>query len=355
MKNIWKSIFYIAAGLLVISCAKAVSEGANEASQRYFDAWMSLNHPDLKGTWNGEDNPNGIYIFPADDIEGTGKTVEKDGYVIVDYITYDLEGNISEYTDAATARQLGEYDPSTYYGSQVWLTYDGAIASGVQNALLGMKEGGKRKVIIPSWLMTYSTYDTAEKYLEHSGDFTNCVYEFTVKAYTDSIEVWQRDSIERYIVKNYGGISTFANDTTGFYMRHNVAVSSDAQVFPEDTTIYVNYTGKLLNGLVFDTTSERIAKDNDIYDPTKEYAPVKITWGESYSEITMGNDGSSVITGFAMILSKMKYKPDNAEWKDSCTGIFDSVLGYGYSGSGASIPGYAPLIFEIEVVDAPEE
>ena len=34
-------------------------------------------------------------------------------------------------------------------------------------------------------------------------------------------------------------------------------------------------------------------------------------------------------------------------------GVFYSPLGYNYSGSGASIPGYAPLIFEIEVVEKP--
>jgi FKBP-type peptidyl-prolyl cis-trans isomerase len=36
-------------------------------------------------------------------------------------------------------------------------------------------------------------------------------------------------------------------------------------------------------------------------------------------------------------------------------GVFYSNLGYQYSGSGASIPGYAPLIFEVEIVEKPEE
>ena len=36
-------------------------------------------------------------------------------------------------------------------------------------------------------------------------------------------------------------------------------------------------------------------------------------------------------------------------------GIFYSVLGYGSSGSGNAIPGFSPLMFEIEVVDKPAE
>ena len=35
-------------------------------------------------------------------------------------------------------------------------------------------------------------------------------------------------------------------------------------------------------------------------------------------------------------------------------GIFTSDLGYQASGSGSSIPGYAPLVFEIELTAKPE-
>ena len=36
-------------------------------------------------------------------------------------------------------------------------------------------------------------------------------------------------------------------------------------------------------------------------------------------------------------------------------GIFYSPLGYGHSGSGTSIPSYAPLIFEIEIVKSEDK
>ena len=362
MRNLYKSIFYITAAIVLASCAKAEEEGANVAAKRYFDAWMTLLNqqreenglPKLNGTWNDEENANGIYVYKDDEIEGTGETVEKDGYAIVEYKAYDLLGNISEYTGADIAKQLGEYDPAKYYGPQVWLTHDGAIASGIQNALVGMKVGGSKKFIIPSWLMSYSSYSSAEEYLKHSTNYSNTIYDITVKDFTDSIDVWQIDSIKRYIVENFSEENAFSNDTTGYFFRRDMELPSSAKDFPSDTSIYINYTGKLLNGLVFDTTDEKTAKDNNIYSSSRSYEPVKITWGEEFNEITMGTDGSSVISGFAMTIWRMKYDTDDTEWKDECTGIFYSPLGYGYSGSGSSIPGYSPLIFEIKVADKPE-
>jgi FKBP-type peptidyl-prolyl cis-trans isomerase len=35
--------------------------------------------------------------------------------------------------------------------------------------------------------------------------------------------------------------------------------------------------------------------------------------------------------------------------------VFTSPYGYSNSGSGSSIPGYSPLVFELEVVAKPEE
>ena len=71
-----------------------------------------------------------------------------------------------------------------------------------------------------------------------------------------------------------------------------------------------------------------------------------MTWGDEYSDITLSS--SSVISGFALTLWQMKAF-------EKGVGIFYSPLGYSYSGSGSSIPGYAPLIFEIEIVEEPED
>lgn len=344
MKKITIYLLCIAGLLAAAGCAKEPVTGPNDAAKRFMDAWIHTYNQT-----NGTDiKPSGLGIYVLEEKEGdSDKTVTDNGYAIVEFKTTDLKGNISAYTSAETAKQLGAYNDTYYYGPQVWLTMDATIQAGLQEAIVGMKVGGSKKVVIPSWLMTYSSYDDADKYLAKETSGSNAIYEFTVKDFTDSINVWQIDSIERYIVKNYGDIKSFSNDTTGFYYRQ-LSAPADDEKFASDTTIYINYTGRLLNGLVFDTNIERVAKDNGLYDPKKTYEPSSIKWGEKHGDLTMGTGSSTVISGFSLTLWQMKAM-------EKGIGIFYSPLGYGSSGSGSSIPAYSPLIFEIEIVEKPED
>lgn len=324
--------------IAVSSCAKEAVSGPNDANERFIKAWMEVKHPGITSS--------GLGIYVLEEKEGKGEAIEKGDYAIVDYTATDLDGNILSYTADTTAKRLGKYEITNYYGPKVWLTMDATIQAGLQNAIVGMKKGGYKKVVIPSWLMTYSTYSSSDKYLEKESSGANTIYEFTVKDFTDSIDVWQIDSIKKYISRNYGSVESFSNDTTGFYYKQLSAPTSDKE-FSSDTTIYINYTGKLLNGLVFDTNMERVAKDNGLYDPSKTYGPTSIKWGENHGDITMGSGSSSVISGFSLTLWQMKPM-------EKGIGIFYSPLGYGYNGSEPAIPPYAPLIFEIEIVEKPE-
>jgi FKBP-type peptidyl-prolyl cis-trans isomerase len=208
--------------------------------------------------------------------------------------------------------------------------------------------------------MTYKVYDNIEDYFtppqekdkdKNSGTSTttsyeNAVYDFTVRDFTTDIAGWEIKKIGNYFAQNPSLDMTVADSLQlGFYYKQ-LAAPTDTTSFAKDSTIYINYTGRLLNGLVFDTTDERIAKDNGLYSASKEYAPVSVKWAEKAEDIKLG--GSSVIPGFALTLWQMRSF-------EKGVGIFYSSLGYSYSGSGASIPGYAPLIFEIEIVAKPKE
>lgn len=350
MKTIFKKAAYIILALTAAGCAKAVVEGTNEAAERYFNAWMKTNHPDL--------NPVGLGIYVMEETEGTGIEVKEDGYIFAEYTTTDLEGNISSYTGKETAKQLGEYDTTSFYGPKVLPTFESTIQAGLAEAVIGMKVGGRKKVIIPGWLMAYSVYDSAEDYLANSTSGTNTIYDITITDYTDSIDLWEKQQIGKYFKANgdvFGNmtekdflvmdIDEKETDFDGMYYK---SLQPSEATFPKDTTIYINYTGRLLSGQVFDTTDEKIAKDNGLYSPSRTYTPVEIYWNENYEEITMGSSSSSTITGFALALRQMGAF-------EKGIAVFTSSYGYGYSGSGSTIPGYAPLVFEIEIVEKPEE
>jgi hypothetical protein len=353
MKTIYKISMFIAAAIAFSSCAKSVSVGVNEADKRYFDAWLSVNAPEA------EREGRGIYVFPEYTVEGTGATVEKDGFVIWKYVIRNLDGSIISYTDKQHAEQLGSYDPASYYGVQVQTTTPETIRAGIYDAIIGMKAGGEKRFIVPEWLMSYSNFATEEEYLAQETEYSNTIYEVKVMDFAKNINDWQLGKMRECFCNPdfYDGAfaDTQIKDSTslGFYFKMLNKVESKKE-FPTDTTIYINYTGRLLklpkyygDGLMFDTTIENLAKDNHLYSSSKTYEPVAIKWGEKHSDITLS--GSNVVSGFSQTIWNMV----NCAPGTKAVGVFYSDLGYGYNGNG-SIPAYAPLVFEIEIVEKPE-
>lgn len=345
MKKIIVSFLIAAAAISLFNgCAKYAPSGANDANKRFFDAWMQINYPDAK--------PSGLGIYILEDEEGSGVEVTEGGYAKIHYVTTDLNGNISAYTDAETAKQLGEYTVENYYGAKFQTTTKGTITEGLLQALTGMKLGGHRKVIVPAWLISYKDYDSEEDYLAESTSAVNTIYDIRVEEFTTDITSWQIHEIGDYFKKNsdiFEGMTEADSlkDYTGFYYK-SVTLVKDTTSFPSDTTVYIKYTGRLLDGTVFDTTDERLAKDSGIWSSSRTYGPVQVNWGEEYTDITMGSSSSSIISGFALTLWQMRAF-------EKGYGVFISDYGYGYSGSGGSIPPYSPLSFEIELVEEPEE
>ena len=191
MKTIFRKAAYIILAVAAAGCAKAVVEGTNVAEKRYFDAWIQNNYPDAEST------ELGVYILEDTKGEG-GKVVKEDGYMFAEYTTTDLEGNISTYTNKETAKQLGKYDTTTYYGPKVSTTFKNTIQAGLADVVLGMRVGDRKKVVIPGWLMTYSSYGSAEEYIEKATSGSHTIYDITIKDFTDTIGSWEKQQIQKY-------------------------------------------------------------------------------------------------------------------------------------------------------------
>ncbi|MCI0920307.1 FKBP-type peptidyl-prolyl cis-trans isomerase [Sphingobacterium rhinopitheci] len=99
-------------------------------------------------------------------------------------------------------------------------------------------------------------------------------------------------------------------------------------------TVVVNYTGKLTNGTVFDSSIKAEAEKAKLaMDPMRTFEPLRFSLGNQ-----------PVIQGWTEGLQLLT-KGTKA------TFIIPSALAYGDRPAGQKIPPYAPLVFEVELVD----
>lgn len=329
--------FLIGAVLLVTSCAKSTSTSSGASAKAYFDAWMQVNYPGLTAT------PLGSYVI--EETEGDGAllgTCEESKYIRVHATAYDLKGNVTNTTRESVAKQLGLYSERAYYGPMMWIRTGESLYAGLDEAVSTMKVGGRKKTIIPGWLFSYTRYNTPQAYIDNVSG-ANAIYDIEIKEIVNDPVKWEIDSISSYLSHNYPSVTVADSLKFGFYYIQDKAPSDTAK-FPNDTTIYINYIGRLLDGRVFDTNIKDTAKVHGLYSSSATYGPSSITYkDEVYSDITMGSSGS-LIDGFSYAIWKMRHHE-----KGTC--IFYSNLGYGAAGSGSSIPAFSPLRFDIEIVD----
>jgi len=339
------------------SCAKTVSENLNVPAKRALDAWLSVH--DLGQTVK---TGHGIYI--TYDEQGTGDAVKDSQFVFLDFRYSVLEDStIAGYSDEALAKQLGAYSKGNFYGASAFHMVISDIPTGIIDLIHGsgekdpesprwdvMRIGGTRSGIIPGWLTgTGYNYETEQEYMDNVSG-SNYFYTIKVTAVTDDIEVWQQDTIQKFMAKT----GKIVEDTTSlgiwYYRDKAREIERGVEVLDsvdlhKDTTIYINYIGRLLNGNVFDTNISEVAKQYGIYSSSSSYEPVEVTCSTDSTSIQMNS--SSVISGFGYMIWAMHPF-------ESGRGIFPARLGYGASGSMPKIPSYAPLIFDIDIVEEPE-
>jgi FKBP-type peptidyl-prolyl cis-trans isomerase len=96
--------------------------------------------------------------------------------------------------------------------------------------------------------------------------------------------------------------------------------------------VKMNYVGRLLDGTVFDTNSEKIAKENNMHSGGRTYAPFEFTVGKG-----------EVIPGWDEALPMMKVG-------GKATFIIPSSIAYGEMNQGPIKP-FSTLVFEVELLD----
>ena len=329
-----------AACLLAGACAQKDTTTTGSVSQEFLSLWLKEYHPGISAS------PTGVYIL--EDEPGTGSAWNSElPFSLLTSTIRTLDGKITATGHEELAKQLGDYEQGNFYGPLVTNTFAGY--AGVESLLEGMRVGGTRTGIIPSWLLTTDRYSTQQEYLDACSSVTSLIYTLTFSGQFEDVTKWEQEKVKQYASDTFGSImqptsfneATEEADVFYFYTTGNTIHNQDP--IENGTKYLLNYTGRLLNGQVFDTTEEKIAKDNGIYSSDRTYAPVTITTAEAYDSYAMDGN-TSLLEGFQGALSLMQYVGERS------IAVFTSDLGYKSTGSGAKIPPYAPLRFDFEIV-----
>jgi FKBP-type peptidyl-prolyl cis-trans isomerase FkpA len=121
--------------------------------------------------------------------------------------------------------------------------------------------------------------------------------------------------------------------TTASGLKYVITKTSALRKPQNGDTVMVNYTGRLLNGQMFDSSIEADAKAGGVQQPGRPYEPLPVVLGE-HRVIPGWEEGLALLNEG----SKAKF-------------LVPSKLGYGEQGMGnGAIPPYATLVFDLEIV-----
>lgn len=146
----------------------------------------------------------------------------------------------------------------------------------------------------------------------------------------------ERLAFEEYITANdIVGVRVEREPALGFIFIWLEESGSDVKPQALDT-IKVDYVGRLVNNLVFDTSIDSIAREVGIFDPRRIYQPFEYI-----------HDVGSVVIGFDYAISKM-------DFGDKMIAFIPSIYAYGAAGQGNIRPD-TPLIFELDLLSKDTE
>ena len=137
----------------------------------------------------------------------------------------------------------------------------------------------------------------------------------------------EQPALDKYLADNK--ITTKANESGLILIMQKKGTGPSPK---KGDMVEVNYVGMLLDGTVFDTSIESVAKEKNTFNPQRPYEPIKFPLGQG--QVIPGWD-----EGLALLNKGAKAKF-----------IIPSKIGYGENAAGP-IPPFSTLVFEVELVN----
>jgi FKBP-type peptidyl-prolyl cis-trans isomerase FkpA len=190
----------------------------------------------------------------------------------------------------------------------------------------------KGQQLPPNFKGKYLVYALKIEKVIPKGKLTDQVFQGKISEYfkgvTEKVKGREPAKIQTYIEKNKLNVTKTASGLN--YVITQPGAGDKPAV---GDTVEVNYTGKFVNGKVFDTSVKDTAQKSKTFNPMRPYKAVRIPVGVK-----------AVIPGWdegLMLLNKGA----------KATFVIPSNLAYGEQGGGQIIPPYTPLVFNVEILN----
>jgi len=305
------NLFIILLGTILIftGCEEEINYDYFKAEEdRYFHLYMEANYPDLTP------NESGLYFIEY--VEGEGLSPDSGDYVLINFLVYTVpdEKVVDTYTEE-WARDHNLYNENVLYGPYKY-EYGTGI-TGLYEGLSMMKEGGIARLIFKSDL----GYGNTE--MGNIGRFESLMYDIElVEVIGDPVQK-EQEQIDAFLSENPTAYPV-EDKESGVTMYYIPGVAGDSAQIAEGDKVEVFFTGRLLDGRVFDS-NEGSSKG------------MSVTVGEG-----------DVIAGWDLGLKWFRYGGEGQL-------LIPHQLAYGAEGSKVqnsnktSIPPYEALLFDIRV------
>jgi FKBP-type peptidyl-prolyl cis-trans isomerase FkpA len=236
---------FVLMGLILFNSCKKEYDSIQSIDDRKLEEYFTKNNisavKDPKGT--------GFYYQVTN--PGTGELFLNTDSVLYTVTLKSLFNGTTYYSTSSTGNlgnkvgytsQLQVVAPTTNYPSGVFASF-----SPISTAIRALRPGGSAKLFLPSYLAFGKNGEAA------IGVPSNDIIELTITTFTEkSQSALDEKKIQAFLVSK--GITGAIKDVTGVYY---VVTQFGAGIEPIDlsTTITFNYTGRLLNGTVFETNT----------------------------------------------------------------------------------------------------
>ena len=303
--------------------------------QELLDAYMVVTYGENRSAWPVKADL-GYYYIP---LRTTGGTThgEDEKWIRYDISSKNQDGTLVYANTKNVAKEHSVFSYFIHYAPEYYIMGDayGYIPKGVADAMRKyVAVGDSIRLIIPPSLLGSSSYfnatTNAGKPVVLDIALRNVVYLPGSEEENELLEYRNSNFPGAKLLKGESG-----SDTTNIYFQELAPPAENVAVETGDT-VWVHYTGRYLDGYVFDTNIADSAKKHNIYT----YNPSVFT--AEGLQFIIGDD--SMIDGFEAAVKNMKKG-------SSSVVMFTSEWGYGNLGKDNGGPNYASMAFHITLVN----